>query len=131
MRGVALVSLALLALAAPAHARERAPGAPGNKADWTQADKQGFGTSATRQSRVWFTLRRAEMTEVYYPDLSHPSARSLEFMVDGRRVTAGAVANDALTYPQTSATSKWRLTRTYVTDPERATIVIRVRFDSL
>ena len=27
------------------------------------------------------------MTEVYYPDLSHPSARALEFMVDGKPVT--------------------------------------------
>ena len=79
----------LLGAPAPAHARERAPGAPGGKATWAPADKQGFGTSATKASRVWFTLRKAELTEVYYPDLSHPSARSLEFMVDGRRVDDG------------------------------------------
>ena len=63
-----VVALALLAPAS-AHARERAPGAPGDKAAWTSADKQGFGTSATRASRVWFTLRNADMTEVHYPDL--------------------------------------------------------------
>jgi glucoamylase len=120
-----------LVLAAPAYARERAPGAPGGRADWASADKQGFGTSATKASRVWFTLRKAELTEVYYPDLSHPSARALEFMVDGRRVTTGAVTQDALTYTQTSSTSKWRLTRTYVTDPERATVLIKARFVSL
>ena len=73
--------------AAPAHARERAPGAPGGKANWASADKQGFGTAASRDSRVWFTLRDADMTEVHYPDLSHPSARHLAFMVDGKRVT--------------------------------------------
>ena len=84
-------ALVLLGAPALAHARERAPGAPGGKAAWAQADKQGFGTSATRASRVWFTLRKAELTELYYPDLSHPSARSLEFMVDGKRVTTGAV----------------------------------------
>ena len=78
-----------LMLTAPAYARERAPGAPGGQADWASADKQGFGTSATKASRVWFTLRKAELTEVYYPDLSHPSARALEFMVDGQRVTTG------------------------------------------
>ena len=76
-----------LILAAPAHAREKAPGAPGDKARWAKADKHGFGTSASRSSRVWFTLRQTEMTEVYYPDLSHPSARALEFMVDGKPVT--------------------------------------------
>jgi glucoamylase len=125
--------VALLVLLAPAsaRARERAPGAPGAKAAWTSADKQGFGTSATRASRVWFTLRNADMTEVHYPDLSHPSARSLEFMVDGRRVTTGTVTQQSLVYTQTSSTSKWRLVRTYVTDPERATVLIRVRFESM
>ena len=71
------------------------------------------------------------MTEVYYPDLSHPSARDLQFMVDGRRVTKGRVAQSALTYTQTSSTADWRLIRTYVTDPERATVLIRVRLESL
>ena len=70
------------------------------------------------------------MTEVYYPDLSHPSARALEFMVDGKPVTTGTVTNDALTYTQTSETRAWRLIRTYVTDPERATVLIKVRFES-
>ena len=71
------------------------------------------------------------MTEVYYPDLSHPSARELEFMVDGKPVTTGTVTNDTLTYTQTSETRAWRLIRTYVTDPERATVLIKVRFESL
>ncbi len=126
-----VVAGGVLIAPARAHARERAPGAPGDKAAWTSADKQGFGTSTTRASRVWFTLRNADMTEVHYPDLSHPSARSLEFMVDGRRLTTGTVTQQSLVYTQTSSTSKWRLVRTYVTDPERATVLIRVRFESL
>ena len=126
----ALVLLIALLVAAPAYARERAPGAPGDKARWAKADKHGFGTSASRSSRVWFTLRQTEMTEVYYPDLSHPSARALEFMVDGKPVTTGTVTNDALTYTQTIETRAWRLIRTYVTDPERATVLIKVRFES-
>src|SRR6478735_6973017 len=96
--------LAMLVVVPAAHARERAPGVPGDKARWAKADKHGFGTSASRASRVWFTLRETELTEVYYPDLSHPSARALEFMVDGKPVTTGTVTNDALTYTQTSET---------------------------
>ena len=102
--GSALVGALLLV--APAHARERAPGAPGQKADWASADKQGFGTSATKASRVWFTLRKAELTEVYYPDLSHPSARDAR--VHGRRAHASRPARctqDTLAYTQTSSTS--------------------------
>src|SRR4029078_7255744 len=130
MRAALALLIALLVAAAPAYAREKAPGAPGDKARWAKADKHGIGTSASRLSRVWFTLRQAEMTEVYYPDLSHPSARALEFMVDGKPVTGGGVANDALTYTQTIETRAWRLIRTYVTDPERATVMIKVRFES-
>ena len=38
-------------------------------------------------SQVWFTLRQAELSEVYYPDLGTPALRDLEFAVgDGRRV---------------------------------------------
>src|ERR1700754_2250001 len=110
---VLLVVLVLHGAPAVAHARERAPGAPGGKATWAPADKQGFGTSATRDSRVWFTLRKAQLSELYYPDLSHPSARALDFLVDGRRVATGAVTQTGtLTYQQVSSTSKWQLTRT-------------------
>jgi len=112
-----LCALALLGAPALTHAREQAPAAPGGRAAWAPADKQGFGTAATRASRVWFTLRKAELTELYYPDLSHPSARSLQFIVDGQRVAGGFVTQDTLTYTQTSSTSKWRLERTYATDP--------------
>ena len=72
VRGIVIGLVAALLATAPAHARERAPGAPGGKADWASADKQGFGTAASRDSRVWFTLREADMTEVHYPDLSPP-----------------------------------------------------------
>ena len=131
MRLLALIAL-VLALAPAAHARERAPGAPGKKADWAPANKQGFGTASATTSRIWFTLGDAGMGEAFYPDLQHPSARSLDFMVDGQTVTTGTVANAALTYTQTSELAKhWRLTRTYVSDPERDAILVKVRFDSL
>src|SRR4051812_24240089 len=77
----AAVSLAV-ALPAAAHAaRTAAPGAPGERHTWAPADKHGFGTATARGSRVWFTLRQAELSEVYYPDLSTPSLRDLQFVV--------------------------------------------------
>ena len=71
MRLVLLVALVLL-IAAPASARTRADGAPGTRPTWTPADKHAFGTSHTAASRVWFTLRERELTEVYFPDLGTP-----------------------------------------------------------
>src|SRR5215212_7824915 len=70
-----------LAKAAPSSA----PGAPGEPAVWTEADKDGFGTSKTINSKVWYTLDDGELTEVYYPDIGTPSVRDLQFVVsDGK-----------------------------------------------
>jgi glucoamylase len=84
-RGVlaALVVLVIAALApAVAHAHSgTAPGAPGAKAWWTPADKDGFGTAASLDSKLWHTLEDGELTEVYYPDLGTPSIRDMQLVV--------------------------------------------------
>ncbi len=77
MRTTLSIALALLTgIAAPAaaSARLQAPGAPGGKATWLPSDKHGFGTSRSRRSHVWSTLRRRAMSEVLDPDL----ARSID-----------------------------------------------------
>jgi glucoamylase len=144
MRSIPLLLLILAVLAAPAAARTRADGAPGARPTWTPADKQAFGTSATRESPVWFTLREREMTEVYFPNLGTPAIRSLEFVVarpghemavDRETAHATGVVQrlDGLNFRQTvtSRDDRWRLTKTYTTDPFRSTVLVRVRFESL
>ncbi|MDY7231525.1 glycoside hydrolase family 15 protein [Hyalangium rubrum] len=121
-----------------------APGKPGAPAVWTPANKDGFGTARSETSRVWYTLAGGELTEVYYPSLDSPSVRELSFIVsDGRTFTESELdatehrveLADArsLTYRQvnTARSGKYRLTKTYVTDPERNTLLIDVRFESL
>ena len=71
---VALAIAAVAPAAAGAAPSSTAPGAPGAKAFWTPANKQGFGTSMTTQSKLWHTLQGGELTEVYYPDLEHAGA---------------------------------------------------------
>jgi glucoamylase len=134
--GIAAVIAASVCLAAaPAYARERAPGAPGDAAGWAAVDKHGFGTSATRTSRVWFTLRAKQLTEAFYPDLAHPSVRDLTFVVGDQGESAGTATVEqvagSLTYRQTLETRRWRLTKTYVTDPARATLLVHANLVSL
>jgi glucoamylase len=138
------VLLALLALLSGC-ATPSAPGHPGAPAIWTRADKVGFGTARGEVSRVWFTLGSSgELTEVYYPTLGTPSVRDLRFVVsDGRTFTE--VETDAttsrvelvdprsLTFRQinTARSGRYRLTKTYVTDPERDVLLLDVHFESL
>jgi glucoamylase len=133
--------VALLVLLIPGTALAAAPGAPGKKALWTEADKDGFGTATGTTSKVWHTLDDGELTEVYYPDIATPALRDLQFVVsDGRRFaererqSAGhAIALTdprSLTFRQTSTTRRYRIVKTYVTDPQRNALVVNVRFVS-
>jgi glucoamylase len=131
-------------IAGPAQAAADPPGGPGQAATWAPADKDGFGTSRTTRSPVWYTLGAGGLTEVYYPDLGTPSVRDLQFVVaDGRTfaeresdsTTRRTVLADprSLTYRQvnTERGGRWRLTKTYVTDPARASVLVDVSFESL
>lgn len=60
-------------------------GAPGIEPQWTHGDKDGVGTAYAAASRVWFTLWRGIVTEVYYPTVDRPQIRDLQFMLtDGK-----------------------------------------------
>jgi len=148
--GFAILALVLLAGAAAgpqvdaAKPSGEAPGAPGEKAVWTEADKDGFGTSTTTNSKVWHTLDDGRLTEIYYPDLGTPSVRDLQFIVsDGKtfaeRETDSTthevelVDERALVYRQvnTDIGDKYRITKTYITDPARSSVLVDVTFESL
>jgi glucoamylase len=147
-----LVVLAAGAAAAPASAKPPAPGAPGVIHTWAPADKHGFGTARQPAGNTYFTLRAASLTEVYFPDLSTPSFRGLQFAVTdgGTFVDRETVDDDprhvepiapgirahvesvpgSLAFRQITETSRWRLTKTWITDPARPTVLARVRFES-
>ena len=123
---------ACLGCAAPAAAQ-----APGAVANWTAGDKTGFGIARSLSSPVWFTLQGGELSEVYAPDLGTPSFRDLQFVVsDGQtfteRETDGALHTTtqadprSLIYRQvsTSRSGRRQLTKTYVTDPDRAAVLV-------
>src|SRR6478672_12404828 len=77
-------AFALIATISPAHAAPAPPGErPAKQSTWAEADKSGFGTARATRSNVWFTLQHGRVSEVFYPDLSTPSVRSLELRVSG------------------------------------------------
>ncbi|HET6670481.1 MAG TPA: glycoside hydrolase family 15 protein [Pyrinomonadaceae bacterium] len=126
-------------------AQDNAPGAPGLDAHWPSAAKNGFGTSNTLASKVWFTLNNGVLTEVFYPTLDVPNVQMLQFVfvsADGKRVETEAEDMEhelevldpaALTFRQISKArrSDYSITKTYVTDPERSSILIDVQFHSV
>jgi len=141
---VLVASLLVLVSTSLAEAASSSSDAPGDKAVWTPADKDGFGTSTTTASKVWYTLNKGELTEVYYPNLGTPSVRDLQFIVSDGETFADLetdatthevqlVDGRALEYRQidTDIEKKYRITKTYVTDPARSTLLVDVTFESL
>jgi glucan 1,4-alpha-glucosidase len=136
-----LSSMTGSAAAAPG---SEAPGAPGASANWTTGNKQGLGTSLGRGSKVWYTLADGALSEVYYPTGNTANVRSLEFAVtDGTSFvdresedtthTARLADPRSLTYTQvnTATSGRYRITKTYVTDPGRQAMLMSVTFQPL
>ncbi len=136
--GVVVSSLGLAA--AGVAAGQTAPGGPGELPTWTSAAKEGIGTALSARSKVWFTLQGGILTEVYYPRLDQADARGLEFaVVGGGRVwiesrdlrhAVERVDDRALLYSQVSAdpAGRFRIAKTYATDPDRDALLIDVTF---
>jgi len=132
-----LVSIFFLPLAS---AGQDAPNGPGELPTWTAGSKEAVGTATSTESKVWFTLQGGILTEVYYPRLDTANVRTLEFAVsDGKQVWVESkdmvhslerISEEALLYRQASSDpkGKFKLTKTYITDPQRDALLIDVSF---
>ncbi|MBO0842573.1 MAG: glucan 1,4-alpha-glucosidase [Nocardioides sp.] len=133
-------------MAAPAHATAgaSAPDGPGAASHWTTGAKDGIGTSTTTSSKVWFSLGDGTMNEVYYPRVDVADTEGMQLVVtDGRTFTdredsdtthrIRLVDQHSLTYQQidTDKQHRYRITKTYVADPKRASVVVDVQVTSL
>ena len=137
--------LACILVTAPAGPAQTATGAPGEKPVWTNGNKTGLGTSATETSKVWFTLgENGALNEVYYPTIDRANTRDLELAVtDGHgffeiesRDTDRAIQTPdpaALIFTQvnTSKSGRYRVRKTYITDPAGNTLLVRMRLTTL
>jgi glucoamylase len=107
-------------------------------AHWATAAKNGFGTSDTLVSKVWFTLADGILTEVFYPTVDMPNVRSLQFLI----ITGAQTENESddtvhslelpnpasLTFRQINRAKSgaYTITKSYITDPRRSSVLIRV-----
>jgi glucoamylase len=128
-----------------AQAAPPAPGYPGVAATWSPGDKDGFGTAiGALDSTVWYTLNDGTLSEVFAPRIDTQSSRDTQFVVtDGATFAeredeatdsvVELVDPRALVYRQvnTATSGRYRITKTYTTDPDRSAVLVDVRFESL
>ena len=139
---------ALLALAAalavplPAAPAE-APGAPGASSHFDLARKDCLGTARNTTSKVWYTVAGGVLSDVYSPTIDNTNVETMQFVVtDGTtftdlqaRDTTYTVSADATgmvcTVTSTAQSGAYRIVTTYLTDPDRDTVLARVQYAPL
>jgi glucoamylase len=116
-------------------------GHPGIPPAWSSSSKEGVGTAYSTSSRVWFSLARGILTEIYYPTIDRPQIRDAQFLIsDGatffheerRDLKTEIVGLEAETlgYRCTGRDPKGRyqLTKEVISDPHQSCVLINTRF---
>ena len=118
-----------------------ATGSPGIDPRWTRSDKDGVGTAYSALSRVWFTVSKGILNEVYYPTIDHPQIRDLQYLIsdgetffcDERHLdnTHECLAADTLGYRIINAGPKgrYRIVKEVIADPHRPCVLVQTRLE--
>ncbi|HVH15777.1 MAG TPA: glucan 1,4-alpha-glucosidase [Candidatus Angelobacter sp.] len=101
-----------------------------------------MGTSASYQSRVWFTISHGILNEVYYPRIDQANTRDMEFLVaDGdqyfseekrdtnRRIAPLEQGVPGYRLVNSCKRGRYRMTKVVITDPERDVLLQKIHFD--
>jgi glucan 1,4-alpha-glucosidase len=142
-----VAALGLAALSAggvAARVEDSAPDGPGALSHFDLARKDCLGTARNTTSKVWYTVAGGVLSDVYYPTADNTNVETLQYLVtDGssftdlqtRDMTFTADALDEggmeCRVTATAKNGRYRIVTDYLTDPDRNTVVMRVRFDRL
>lgn len=115
-------------------------GWPGTEPRWTRGNKDGVGTAYSADSKVWFTLWRGTLTEVYYPTVDRPQLRDMEYLVtDGESFfheekrhldhEIQRLSRHALGYRVTNSDPRgtYAIHKEVITDPHLSCVLVHTR----
>ncbi len=121
-----------------------APGGPGIEPRWSRSAKDAVGTAYSASSRIWFTVARGIVTEVYHPTIDRPQVRDLQYLVtDGatffheerRHLSARveALSANALGYRVVGEdpAGRYRIRKEVLAAPHEPCLLLRTRLEAI
>ncbi|MGX7680896.1 glucodextranase DOMON-like domain-containing protein [Jatrophihabitans sp. DSM 45814] len=139
-----LVANTAPASAAPAtSAGGTAADGPGTLSHFDLARKDCLGTARNTNSKIWYTVAGGVLSDVYAPTIDTTNVETMQYLVtDGAsftdlqtRDTTYTVSADSTgmicTVTSTAKSGAYTLTSTYLTDPNRDSVVVRTRYTPL
>jgi glucoamylase len=129
------------ASAAPAPSGTAASDGPGASSYFDLARKDCLGTAENTTSKVWYTVADGVLSDVYEPTIDNTNVETLQYVVtDGstftdlqtRDMTYTVQADPTgmeCTITSTDAKHGFELVTTYITDPQRDTVLMNTRIE--
>src|SRR3984885_2592232 len=129
------------ASAAPVLTGTAATGGPGAASYFDLARKDCLGTAENTNSKVWYTVADGVLSDVYEPTVDNTNVETLQYVVtDGstftdlqtRDMTYTVQADPTgmeCTITSTDAKHGSKLVPTYITDPQRDTVLMNTRIE--
>ena len=118
-------------------------GHPGIEPRWTRSAKDAIGTAHSAASRVWFTISRGVVNEVYYPTIDRPQIRDLQYLItDGtsffhderRHLSAETeyLTHDVLgvRVKGNDHEGRYVIEKEIITDPDRACVLVKTKLSA-
>jgi glucoamylase len=150
VRPATLATAAALMLAAgalqsePASAASASPstaagGGPGAASHFDLARKDCLGTAGNTSSKVWYTVAGGVLSDVYEPTIDNTNVETLQYVVTDGSTFADLQARDMTytvaadptgmqcTITSTDAKHGFQVVTSYVTDPQRDTVLMGTR----
>src|SRR4051812_48534194 len=113
---------------------------PGALSHFDLARKDCVGTARNRRSKVWYTIADGVLSDVYFPTNDNTNVETLQYVVtDGHSFTDLQARDMSYTVRSlddralgcrvtaTAKSGRYRIVTDYVTDPDRATVVMDAR----
>jgi len=121
----------------------KAFGKPGMAPRWTRSAKDAVGTAYADSSRVWFTVARGILNEVYFPTVDRPQIRDLQYLItDGttffhderRHLTSKVEYLDphglGVQITSVDPDGRYQLHKQIITDPHQPCVLIQTRLET-
>ena len=123
-----------------------APGKPGATPRWFSSAKCGIGTTRGHASRVWFTLSRGIVSEVFYPEIDVAAIRDIgllvtdttdpDYFADEQTDAEHEVAwlepgVPAFRLTNSCRKGRWRIVKIVICDPRLPVLLQRIEFTAL
>ena len=137
----AILALTLAAVSPFRAFATEAPGAPGSLSHFDLARKDCLGTARNSTSRIWFTVAGGVLSDVYAPTIDTTQLETLQLLVtDGATFTDlqsrdmtyevnADLTGMVCTVTSTARSGAYKIVTTYLTDPDRNTVLAHVKYE--